>query len=271
MQNMSFLICSSDKYKSLWNLHFDFLNKYWADCPYPVYLGTNSLKFDKINTLVTTDNCLSWSSRLLEWLNQIETEYVLLTLDDFIIRRRVINSEINSCLDFIISQNIDCLRLVARPLPFDRDNEKRLFGRYDKRMPYILSFQASIWKKTTLLSLIVEGESTWEFEIYGSSRAKLQEKLSFYGVYRTVFDYGEHIIDSGKILRSSTYNLPLQKYDLDFDYNLIQIEFIILLKRLFYFFLHRQPASLRLKSINLVTSILKSNTVDRKTIAANQS
>jgi hypothetical protein len=271
MRNMSVLICSSDKYKSLWNLHFDFLNRYWSDCPYPVYLGTDSLKFEKINTLLTTGNRLSWSSCLLEWLNQIETEYVLLTLEDFIIRRQIITSEINHCLEFIVNQNIDCLRLVARPLPFYRDNENKLFGSYDKRMPYIVSLQASIWKKTTLMSLIVEGESIWEFEIYGSFRAKLQEKLRFYGVYRTIFDYGEHIIDGGKMLRSSTYNLPVKKYNLDFDYNLIQIELIILLKRLLHFFIHRQPASLRVKSINLVNYIFKSHTVHQKTIAANES
>lgn len=270
---MSILICSSDKYKSLWNLHFDFLNKYWSDCPYPVYLGTNSLKFEKIKTLVARGNRnrLTWSSYLLEWLNQIETEYVLLTLDDFILRRQVISSEINDCLDFVINNNIDCLRLVPRPFPFYRDNEKRLFGRYDERMPFFLSLQASIWKKNTLLSLIVEDESIWEFEMYGSSRSKSPIKLSFYGIYRNVFDYGEHIIDGGKMLRTSTYNLPIKKYNLDFYYNPIQVEFMILLKRLFYFFIHRQPASLRIISINLVTSILKSNTVHKKTIAANKS
>ncbi|OBQ30247.1 MAG: hypothetical protein AN483_06085 [Aphanizomenon flos-aquae MDT14a] len=269
MQKLSILICSSDKYKSLWNLNFDFLEKYWSDCPYPVYLGTDSLLSERSKTLVNRKGqYLSWSSCLLEWINQIDTEYVLLTLDDFIIRKKINQLQIENCLEFIIRKNIDSLRLVRRPKPFYPENENSLFGRYDMMMPYLASLQASIWKKSSLLSLIKEGESIWEFENSGSSRAREQGGLSFYGVYETVFDYGEHIIDGGKLLRTSTYNLPIDKYKLDFTPNSFPSEINILLKRLRHFCIHNTPTYLRLKLINFLYSKYKSNTVEQKTIAS---
>jgi hypothetical protein len=268
MEKLSILICSSDKYKSLWPLHFDFIEKYWSNCPHPIYLGTDSLIFERSKTLVNRKGqYLSWSSCLLEWINQIDTEYVLLTLDDFIIRKEISQIQIDSCLEFVIKKNIDSLRLVARPKPFYPENEDNLFGRYDTMMPYVVSLQASIWKKSSLLSLIKEDESIWEFENSGSSRAREQGVFSFYGVYETVFDYGEHIIDGGKLLRTSTYNLPTDRYKLDFIYNPFLLEINILLKRLPHFCIHSTPTGLRLKLIKFLYSTYKSNTVEQKTIA----
>lgn len=268
MVKISILICSSDRYKSLWNLNFDFLEKYWSDCPYQVYLGTDSLIYERSKTIINRKGqYLSWSSCLLEWINQIESEYVLLTLDDFIIRKKVSNYEIDYCLNFVISNNIDCLRLVARPKPFYQSKDESLFGQYDIQMPYLVSLQASLWKKDSLVSLIRERESIWEFEKYGSSRAR-EQKLVFYGVYKTIFDYGEHIVDGGKLLRTSTYNLPMAKYNLDLHTHSIQTELIILLKRLRHFLFYILPNPLKLRIMTTLGSRLESNTVSQKTLAA---
>lgn len=270
MQELSILICSSDKYQCLWNLNFDFLKKYWIDCPYEVHLGTDSLIDERYKTIINRKGkYLSWSSCLLEWLNQIDSKYILLMLDDFILRKRVNNHEISYCLNFVMSNNIDCLRLVACPQPFYRSENDRLFGQYDIRMPYLVSLQASLWKKDSLFSLLKEGESIWEFEKYGSLRAKEQD-FTFYGVYKTVFDYGVHIVDGGKLLRTSIYNLPIAKYNLDFPTSLLKTELIILLKRLRHFLFYRLPTPLKIKVFTILGSKLESNTVHQKTVASKQ-
>jgi hypothetical protein len=265
---LSVLICSSDRYHSLWPLQLDAWANRWPDCPYPVYLGADSIPCDRVTTLTCTEKGLSWSSCLLEWLEAIDSDYVLLTLDDFILRRPVDTSTVSDCLQFIEKETIDCLRLVMRPKPFYPAGDRR-FGKYDPALPYLVSLQASIWKKSALLALLRHGESIWEFEQYGTIRAR-EAKLKFYGVYQTVFNYGEHIIDGGHLLRTSTQTLPLEKYSLNFPTLPLKLEAVILIKRLFHFVAHRLPVPLRLIVINHLVSKLKSNTIQYKTSVANQ-
>jgi hypothetical protein len=268
MSTLSILICSTDRYHSLWDLHLDHLEKYWADCPYPIFLGTDSLQCQRIQTLVCQEEQLSWSSCLCEWLTQIKSEYLLVTLDDFILRNLVSTTAIQHCLDFVAQKDVDCLKLVARPKPFYRDSDDPLFGRYELSMPYLVSLQASIWKRESLISLVQAGESIWEFEQCGSDRAQKNEQLNFYGVYKTLFDYGEHIVDGGKLLRTSIHNLSLKDYSLQFPIIPLQTEFIILIKRVLHFFIHRSPLLFRLASIKLISrSGFKSSIVQRKTDA----
>lgn len=267
MNNLSVLICSSDKYTSLWDIHADFLKKNWSDCPYPIYLGTDSVTSIRFNTVTNRSQCKSWSACLLEWVSQIDAEYILLTLDDFILREPVSTSDVENCLEFLSSSKGDCLRLVARPKPFYRDSSYPSFGKFDQVLPYIVSAQASIWKKSTLLALAKSGESIWEFEESGSLRAR-SGNYSFYGVYRTVFNYGEHILDGGKLLRTSTYNLPVQQYSLPFSYQPISKEIVILLKRLSHFVIHNSPTSIRLRLLTLKSRFFKSDVVSEKTKTA---
>ena len=44
---LAILVLSCDKNCDLWPPFFSFYQKYWKDCNYNVYLGTNFLKFEK--------------------------------------------------------------------------------------------------------------------------------------------------------------------------------------------------------------------------------
>ena len=53
-----------------------------------------------------------------------------------------------------------------------------------KGAPYRTSAQSAIWRKSSLESLLVDGESIWEFEVLGSRRSDALE--GFYAVWRPV-------------------------------------------------------------------------------------
>ena len=266
MNPLSILICSCDKYSFTWNLHIDALEKNWEDRPYPVFLGSDSKKHLSYPTLFNTSNDRSWSSCLTSWLNQIDTEYVLLTLDDFILRHHVNTSEISTCLDFVIQEDLDCLRLIVRPKPFNVHPRNPMFGEFHESMHYLVAVQPSIWKKSTLLSLIRSGESIWEFEHYASVRARSRNDLKLYGTYKTVFDYGLHIIDGGKLLRSSIINIPYKNYNIVLPFVPLNEEALIIVKRLFYFLVNLCPTRCRIQILEFITSIKKENkTVINKT------
>ena len=41
------VVCSCDKYSDLWDPYFELFKKFWADCPYPVFLNTETKRQTK--------------------------------------------------------------------------------------------------------------------------------------------------------------------------------------------------------------------------------
>ena len=52
-EDIAFVVSSCDKYYFLWDPFFKTLEKYWPDCPFQLYLITNSLDYqnEKVKTL----------------------------------------------------------------------------------------------------------------------------------------------------------------------------------------------------------------------------
>ncbi len=80
----SILVVSCDRYRDLWAPFFTLFQRYWPDCDMPVYLGANFVQaeFAGVRTLKAGDD-ESWSKGLRFFLENIQTEYVLLMLEDF--------------------------------------------------------------------------------------------------------------------------------------------------------------------------------------------
>src|SRR5689334_3419776 len=111
----SLLVLSCDKYNDLWGPFFTLLNRFWPDCPFPVYLGSESRKWTgkpAVQTLNSSTPSTDWTGLLRDYLLQIGTPYVLIVLDDYFLRRRVENSAILRCLVFAQSHDSVCVRLI---------------------------------------------------------------------------------------------------------------------------------------------------------------
>src|SRR5262245_35170578 len=81
---VSIVIMSCDRYGDLWEPFFKLFNRFWQGCPYHRYMVTDSIAAPHPLgcTLVAGGKNLTWSHRLLNALMQIETDYVLLLVDD---------------------------------------------------------------------------------------------------------------------------------------------------------------------------------------------
>ena len=81
----TFLMSSCDNYEDLWNPFFQCLDKFWPDCPYPICLSTEHKTFHSERPLhfERKKGNLAWSTRFMDALQQIDTEYVFLVLDDY--------------------------------------------------------------------------------------------------------------------------------------------------------------------------------------------
>lgn len=192
LTDLCILIPSCDRYADLWEPFFQLFWKYWPDCPYPVYLGANSLEFSAPGVrqiLIGADP--GWSDGLLKMLAALDDTgnlpYVLLLLDDFFFTAAVDTPTIQSCAAALDALGGNCLRLRPQP-PLDHPVEgyDRL-GEIAGEAPYRFSLQAAIWRRSALQGLLRPAENPWQVEVLGSQRAARMD--GFYGTLQPALYY----------------------------------------------------------------------------------
>ena len=105
---------------------------------------------------------------LKKWISQIDSEYILLLLDDHIIRKFE-SKHIEILLTNLKKKNINFSQLTyaSNSLSNFLRNDYFLYGELPKGK-YSINLQPSIWEKKLLLKLLKNIESPWDFEIKSS-------------------------------------------------------------------------------------------------------
>jgi hypothetical protein len=192
------LIPSCDAYADLWQPFFTLFARFWSDCPFPVFLGNNSLRFERTGVrVIHSSQGNNWTNRVRDHLEAIDTTYVLLMLEDFFLRRSVPTERIVRGLNALSVQDGYMLRLHARPRPVLQVAGCPEIGAIPAGTPYRVSTQASIWRRETLLRLMRDGESIWQFEIHGTRRSAALPD-GFFSFWESVLPYDHHVVERGK-------------------------------------------------------------------------
>lgn len=195
------LISSHLKASDIWYITDYFLKKHWkADLK--ITLGANGEDRKEYVPegwkYVNNGEDISFSKSLMSYLENIEEEYFILMLDDFVILEEVDNAKIEKAFEFIKANNGVYLRLTPNPkgdLKIDKDFSKIDVKSY---VPYVTSLQMAIWKKEFLMKLLSYDFSPWEFEV---KAGKTKESLSNSdGFYVTNYDFitYTHFVEKGK-------------------------------------------------------------------------
>ena len=179
MENsLSVLICSCDKYEDAWLPFSFFLNKFWNNSFFPIYLMTNFKKYEdnRINTIKTGED-IDWSTNFLKAINEIKTKYILIFMEDYFLTEKPDTDFIKKALNYMEHNKISYFRLFPCPGPdkiIDKIDDIEI-GEIEKKSEYRVSLQLAIWDKDYLKRLIKIGESAWEFEIKGTERTNFME------------------------------------------------------------------------------------------------
>ena len=157
------LVTSCDAYRDVEAPFLKLFRKYWPDCPFELVLLTETprngeaesvpLPFDR--TLFTGKG-KTWSQMLVEALDQIETPYVLMLMNDYFLVSPVDTAQILRRLDEAKEKGALNYRLCPDP------------PRAVKNTAYSVSCKAGIWNRQFLRALAAKTKSAWEFERYGS-------------------------------------------------------------------------------------------------------
>jgi hypothetical protein len=207
------LVASCDRYSDLWIPYFTLLQRHWPDCPFPIALITErSVPVLPGVSALSLGGGMDWSSLLLAALDKLESPFVLLTLEDFFLRRKVPSERLVRLLDEVREQRLEMLRLIPRPGPRGMVCERE-YGMLPPHTPYRVSTQAAFWRVATLRKLLVPGESPWEFELKGTQRSA--DMSGFACVRRSALPYRHHVVERGRWFPWAAYRFRRQEIGVD--------------------------------------------------------
>jgi hypothetical protein len=168
-RNCAVLIVSCDKYKDLWGPCITLFRRYWNDCPYPVYLLSNTVQanFSSVTPILTGAD-LSWSDNLLIALEQVPQSHVLLYIEDLFLVHSVESKTVHSLIERCIREDWNYLRLNPTPKGDNRIDE--FISEISPGSVYRSSVVFSVWNISTLKQILKTGESAWDFEEIGTAR-----------------------------------------------------------------------------------------------------
>ncbi len=209
------VVCSCDAYSDLWRPFFTLFFRHWPDCPWKIVLMSNERVYDdpRVET-VAVGQLRSWSTELRAVLARVPTGHVLLVLDDFFFRSPVDQAAVAACFRAMLEREAVMFRLVRRPGPDRRISGVSTYGEIDSGAPYRVSTQGALWRKSTLETLLLPGESIWQFEGLGSRRS--DGMGGFLGVWQDVLTYRHHVVERGKWFRSTARRFGAMGIGCDF-------------------------------------------------------
>ena len=114
--DITMLILSCDSFSDLWDGHIKSLNINWPNRDFKTYIvsESNPIGFSGVDVICCGKN-LEWSERLLYALTFVKTEYVLLTLDDYFLVKKIDTELFDYYFNFVKEHDLDYFRLYKRP------------------------------------------------------------------------------------------------------------------------------------------------------------
>lgn len=216
--DLTVLVNSCDLYEDAWEPFFKLFHIQWPDCQYDIVLNTETKKYKcdyiSVKTICSGRN-IPWSKRLRNVLNQIDSEYILFFLEDYFLLSPVKEYVLDEAIKEIKNnKRIGFISLYPDMNKAWYWKVKKNYGKYftylTKKSSWRINAQVTLWRKDFLLKVLRDKESAWEFEDYGTVRAKymtqktlccrIDSPVAFdYHMYQT-FGYG---INRGKWLKKN--------------------------------------------------------------------
>ena len=239
---VAFLVVSCDHYSDLWKPLFKTFHKYWADCPYKLYLASNFKQYEdsKVNNISYGED-QPFSTNLINILKKIEEEHIILWFEDVFLSKKVNNEFVTNLVNNAISLDLDHLKLqIDSPLYYG--NETELFGPIPRGVKYRAAIGMALYKRSTLDQLLIPGESAWELD--KSTRAdnldlefhSLNSKLRFNKPFITINSVikGKWIFNGPKFLKKEGLEDVISGREKQSIMGYLYIKFFLLRVEIFY-------------------------------------
>lgn len=172
------LVSSCDAYADCWDPFFALFAKFWQSPTPAIYLNTETRHFEYPpldircpRVELEAGRKLAWSDRLLRCLERIPDEVLLYMQEDYFIDDTVDVAMLDRLVALMERERISHVSLMPDGRPGTSSGHPFL-STIDRRAEYRISAQAGLWRKSALRSYLRRHETVWEFEWYGTRRAR---------------------------------------------------------------------------------------------------
>ena len=178
---IAIVVSSCDAFFDAWRPFAQFFQKFWADCPFPVFLVANELdpRSSWLRTIRVGPDP-TWGRKLITALRQISQSHIIYFQEDYFLTSRPDEKLMAEDLAYAFENEVDSFSFRARSKlepNFEFINER--FGVVPGDSDGRTRCQANLWKREVLLSVLREEESVWEFEARASPRTRHLRILSY--------------------------------------------------------------------------------------------
>jgi len=185
-KKISLLIVSCDKYHDLWDNFFYFFKKYWSCCDLDIFLVSNFLEYKSYGiTNIMIGEDLGYTDNLLKAVSKIDSEWVLVWLEDCMFSDYIDNQKVSKVLQqAIATPNLGYLKLSNDlPLAYNQDLSS-YFGKIPKGVKYRSAVGMALYRKDIFFKLFVPGENAWQ-----ADKSDVSDSLpeDFYALSRNYF------------------------------------------------------------------------------------
>ena len=185
------LVNTCDRFSDCWELFFHQWRKHRNGIDWPLYLNTERATYtypEGITGHALTVCTPSPETGLERWerpgfptwswcvehaLRSMPEEIVLYMQEDYFLTRDLDTQKITQVLQLMEKHpDIECVHLNIAGNHKNKECPYPGLRRASRRDCYFVSCQAALWRKATLLELLREHENAWQFERWGTNRAR---------------------------------------------------------------------------------------------------
>ena len=164
---LTLVIHSCDKFSDLWDAHVELLNQNWGDRNIDTFLVTDketTKVYDGI-TVLSTGERMELSERTASALTSIQTEYVLITLDDYFLTKKISTEKIANLLSAMEKENLDYVRMFPIPKSKDKIEGYKSLYRVNLNGNYKVNLYPGLWRKSFVEKTIQQSLNAWQYEV----------------------------------------------------------------------------------------------------------
>lgn len=210
INNLTILCPSCANFSDMWENQLLALNTYWKSHP-DVFLVTDNLPTDFIskNKKIIVIN-EQYSDRLIFALKRIESKFVLLTLDDYLIDKKINDEEIAKIINYMETNDIDYCKL--RKAKYGRFvDKKNKIKKLSLKYTYEVSLLPGLWKRESLLKALQSNLTPWQTEVSLTNVCKKQLFKCVAKHSNKIYPYVD-VVRKGKYLRKGFRYIKRNNY-----------------------------------------------------------
>lgn len=166
MDRLTLMIQTCDAFSDLWDAHFRLLEESWPHRPVRTVLVTDAptdRTFPGVEVIAAGEG-KHLPARLAAALPRLDTDYILLTLDDYFPIYPISTRKLSRLVEIMDEEQLDYIRLFSDPNSFRKTKYRGLYT-IDLTENYALNLYPGLWRRDFLLKTLEGGRDIWTYEV----------------------------------------------------------------------------------------------------------